>query len=116
MGILTNGFAAVQRQKLDQFSVLRERSKSIVISEEFGHMKPDTRIFHHASEDAGVDHSNVLYFGDSFRSDVAGGTQAGWQVAWLRSADHPEPPSHPQRLTHIFTSWDEFDVSILNNR
>ena len=82
VGLLTNGFADIQHAKLDQFPILRERTRSIVISEEIGVMKPHPRIFAHAAERAGVEPGAILYVGDSLHSDVEGGRAAGWQVAW----------------------------------
>ena len=84
VGILTNGFADAQHAKLDRFPILRERSAAIVVSEEVGAMKPQPAIFAHATEQAGVAPSEILYVGDSLHSDVEGGRAAGWQVAWFR--------------------------------
>ncbi len=83
VGILTNGFIEVQKAKLDRFPELREKASAIVISEEIGFMKPDPRIFQHAAEQAHISASEILYIGDSYRSDVLGGQAAGWQVVWF---------------------------------
>jgi HAD superfamily hydrolase (TIGR01549 family) len=82
VGVLTNGFAEVQEKKFDQFPVLRERSDAIVLCEEVGVLKPDPAVFEHATREAGVEAENVLYVGDSYRSDVEGAQPAGWRVAW----------------------------------
>ena len=84
VGILTNGFKEIQHAKLDRFPSLRDRSASIVISEEVGVMKPNPALFSHAAEKAGIDPEEILYVGDSLHSDVEGGRNAGWQVAWFR--------------------------------
>ncbi len=54
VGILTNGFAEIQRAKFDRFPELRDRAEVLVISEEVGFMKPNPRIFAHAAEAAGT--------------------------------------------------------------
>ena len=102
VGILTNGFSEVQRAKLRQFSELEQAAHSIVISEDVGHLKPSPILFKHAAELAGVEAENILYVGDSFSSDVEGGTAAGWKVAWYSESlsDHPDVWS--------FSSWAEF--------
>ena len=82
VGLMTNGFAEVQEQKLDQFPVLREQSEAIVICEDVGTLKPDPEVFDHATEAAGVAYEDVLYVGDSYRSDVEGAQPVGWRVAW----------------------------------
>jgi len=80
-GIITNGFAETQWLKIDQFG-FRDSARHIVISEEFGVMKPQPEIFDHATELSGVQRDRILYVGDSLTSDVQGGKNAGWQVAW----------------------------------
>jgi len=82
VGVLTNGFAEVQEKKLDQFPVLREKSEAIVLCEDVGVLKPDPAVFDHATEKAGVPPEDVLYVGDSYRSDVEGAQPVGWRVAW----------------------------------
>ena len=89
VGILTNGFSAQQRGKLAALPEIAERAAFVVISEEVGVMKPDPRLFAHvlgvASDalDTPLAPADVLYVGDSYHSDVLGGTGAGWPVAWL---------------------------------
>lgn len=83
VGLLTNGFAEVQHAKLDRFPELRARASAVVISEEVGVMKPHPQIFAHATRTAGTPPGAILYVGDSLHSDVEGGLQAGWQVAWF---------------------------------
>ncbi|WP_412067132.1 HAD family hydrolase [Rubrivirga sp. IMCC43871] len=90
VGILTNGFSAQQRGKLAALPEIAERAAFVVISEEVGVMKPDPGIFDHVREQAAgtlgrdVAASDLLYVGDSYHSDVLGGTGAGWPVAWYR--------------------------------
>ena len=81
VGILTNGFAETQRKKFEAFD-LYDSAETTVISEEVGVLKPHADVFEVATERAGVDANKVLYVGDSYRSDVEGGTQFGWNVAW----------------------------------
>lgn len=83
VGVLTNGFAEVQAQKMKQFPEIPEQSRVVLVSEETGHLKPHPAVFGAAAQRAGTEPERILYVGDSFRSDVEGGTQAGWQVAWF---------------------------------
>lgn len=89
VGILTNGFAETQRLKFEAFD-LYESAKATVISEEVGVLKPHPDVFAHATEQAGVDRDDILYVGDSFNSDVEGGTQFGWNVAWYTQNGKPQ--------------------------
>ena len=90
VGILTNGFSEQQRGKLAALPEIARHAAFVVISEEVGVMKPDPRLFDHVLRHAidvlGEDlaPADVLYVGDSYHSDVLGGTGAGWRVAWLR--------------------------------
>ena len=83
VGLITNGFAEVQRRKLDRFPDLVARAFTILISEEVGIMKPDRRIFDLAAERAACPAHRILYVGDSLHSDVEGALAAGWQAAWF---------------------------------
>lgn len=84
VGILTNGFKESQGAKLERLPLLLERAASVVISEEVGVMKPNPALFAHAAGKAGFNPEEILYVGDSLHSDVEGGRNAGWQVAWFR--------------------------------
>lgn len=83
VGVLTNGFAEVQAQKMKRFPEIPEQSRVVLVSEETGHLKPHPAVFSAAAQRADTPPERILYVGDSFRSDVEGGTQAGWQVAWF---------------------------------
>ncbi len=91
VGIMTNGFTFVQKKKFEHFS-LNRYTRHLIISEEAGHLKPDTRIFDFAAEKAGCRPGELLYVGDSYSSDVTGGARSGWKTAWFnRSGLNPEP-------------------------
>lgn len=91
VGILTNGFAEIQRAKFERFPELQRRADALVISEDVGVMKPHPEIFAHAAERAGVPNAALLYVGDSYTSDVEGARGAGWQVAWYTTEETPTP-------------------------
>lgn len=92
VGVLTNGFAATQHAKLDRFPEIRDRLRTLIISDEVGYMKPDRRLFEHAARLAGHDAEAILYVGDSYESDVRGAIGAGWQCAWLDGHSDVELP------------------------
>lgn len=111
VGVMTNGFAEVQRKKLDQFPVLREWAEAVVLCEETGVLKPNPEAFAHATEQAGVAAADVLYVGDSYRSDVQGGRNAGWRVAWF-APDGPNGRSVDEE-TLVFGDWDTLLARLL---
>ena len=106
VGVLTNGFSEQQRSKLEKLPEIAERAAFVVISEEVGVMKPDPALFDHVLEVAsgalgtGLEARDVLYVGDSYHSDVLGGTGAGWPVAWL----HGDPERAPDGV-FCFSEW-----------
>jgi len=109
VGILTNGFSEVQRKKLEQFQDLSKAASSVVISEDVGFLKPDRRLFEFAAERAGVPAEHILYVGDSLRSDMIGGREAGWQVCWFRT-NHLQAPTSNVRVPYRvpqFHNWKD---------
>ncbi len=100
VGLLTNGFADVQRAKLARFPELAAALTALVISEEVGVMKPHRAIFDHAAALAGVAPEHLLYVGDALRSDIVGATEAGWQAAWYGGTPREAPEG-----VFCFTDW-----------
>jgi HAD superfamily hydrolase (TIGR01549 family) len=102
-GLLTNGFAEAQRAKLKRFPELTAAFSAIVISEEEGVLKPHPKLFRIATQRAGFEAGEILYVGDSLHSDVVGGLNAGWQIAWYTDAaavaGEPDVPR--------FSDWTE---------
>lgn len=82
VGILTNGFTETQIKKLKKFG-LDQSTRHQVISEEIGFLKPDPRIFEYATKISGKPKDQILYVGDSFDSDILGGSSFGWKTAWF---------------------------------
>lgn len=107
VGVLTNGFAQVQHRKLAQFTELRERLTTCVISEEFGYMKPHPMLFAHAAQLAETAPEDIVYIGDSWRSDVEGGQNAGWDVIWYA----PNESKAPANVFHA-RSWPQITAML----
>ncbi|HEU4669629.1 MAG TPA: pyrimidine 5'-nucleotidase [Dyella sp.] len=85
MGVITNGFTALQRARL-QRTGLAAHFELLVISEEVGVAKPDVRIFEHALERMGQPpRGQVLMVGDNPHSDIRGGLDAGLVTCWFNA-------------------------------
>ncbi|MCE9680490.1 pyrimidine 5'-nucleotidase [Shewanella sp. AS1] len=83
MGIITNGFTALQTIRLERTGLL-EAFSPVVISEQFGVAKPDVAIFEHAlSLMDNPPREHVLMVGDNLHSDILGGLNAGFDTCWL---------------------------------
>jgi len=101
MGIVTNGFTALQEIRL-QRTGFSDYFSSLTISEEVGVAKPDSDIFNHAFAAMGQPQKqDVLMVGDNLHSDILGGINAGIDTCWLNIAglDNPEniTPSYQVR-------------------
>ena len=103
VGVLTNGFAETQKKKFAQFN-LYDQARHLVISEDVGVMKPHPDVFEYATELTHHRAEDILYIGDSFSSDVTGGTAFGWNVAWY--TQNGEAEKH-KKADFVFSNFDD---------
>ena len=103
VGILTNGFAETQKKKFAEFN-LHTYADHLVISEEVGAMKPHPDVFEYATKLTGHAPDEILYIGDSYHSDVTGGTNFGWNVAWYTQNGDAKKR---EKATFTFSSFKE---------
>ncbi|WP_154222804.1 YjjG family noncanonical pyrimidine nucleotidase [Marinicella rhabdoformis] len=83
MMIITNGLSQVQQPRLKASSI-KDHFKHWVISEEFGHAKPQKEIFHHSCELMGwTPNKDILMVGDNYRCDVQGAKASGLSACWF---------------------------------
>jgi putative hydrolase of the HAD superfamily len=82
LGIVSNGLADVQYQKLKTLGFWHLFG-CVVISEDVGLAKPDPRIFWRAAELLGRQPRECLHIGDSYEKDVVGARRAGMRVCWF---------------------------------
>lgn len=98
MGIITNGFTALQQARLERTG-FHDYFSALVISEQVGVPKPDAAIFDYALEKMGnPDRSRVLMVGDTPESDILGGMNAGVKTCWIDHGTRPLP-------AHIHPTW-----------
>ena len=82
-GIITNGFAS-QRAKMKSVG-LEEITPFVVISDEFGHWKPEPPIFEEALRRLGnPSPKETLFVGDHPNSDIGGAQGMDMMTAWMR--------------------------------
>jgi putative hydrolase of the HAD superfamily len=83
IGLITNGGAKEQRQKLAGMKLESFfQPELIFISEEVGCCKPEIEIFHKAQAAARVQPENILFVGDTFSHDIEPARKLNWN-AWL---------------------------------
>lgn len=83
MGIITNGFTALQDIRLERTG-LKNTFHPLIISEQVGVAKPDVGIFEYAFECMdNPPREQILMVGDNPHSDILGGMNAGIDTCWL---------------------------------
>ena len=109
LGLITNGPSRMQRAKLAALA-LDACFDVIVVDTEFGHPKPDPRIFAHAANQIGLAPAELLFVGNSLSADIAGACGAGWTSVWLPEVgagrlgpDDPAPDHVITRLSELLT-------------
>ena len=90
IGLLTNGAASLQREKIEA-SGLGLFFDAAVVSGEIGTGKPEAAIFHHLLDRLGVAAGESLMVGNSLARDIVGGKRAGLHTCWLALEGEEEP-------------------------
>ncbi|NLT73214.1 MAG: HAD family hydrolase [Chloroflexi bacterium] len=90
LGIVTNGLACLQRDKL-RASGLEGQVDAFVAAGDIGQAKPHPAIFRHAMAALDVLPADTVMVGNSLHSDIAGGRRAGLRTVWLNRQCAPLP-------------------------
>ena len=85
LGVISNGNSYPERFGLGSYFSFGAYAQDCG-----GIQKPDPRIYRIAIEEAGCMPSEILHVGDSVRSDIGGGNDAGLWTAWV-NRDGAEP-------------------------
>ncbi len=97
IGVITNGFADAQTNKL-KYSGLLDYISLMIISEETGVAKPGAGIYREALRQAQCKSDEALMVGDNLNSDIRGALSVGIDAVYLRRNNAPEAP---EELLHI---------------
>lgn len=91
LALVTNGIPQVQRGRLAR-SPLNGLFQAVVISEEVGSPKPEPQMLTIALERlGGIPPQEALMVGDSLRSDMRAGLNAGVDTCWVNAKKAPRP-------------------------
>ena len=88
IGVLTNGFIEVQYRKLRSTGLDRYIQR-MVISDEIGIQKPDSRLFRYAEQATGATPESTIMIGDNPDNDIRGAIDAGWSAIYLDRKGKP---------------------------
>lgn len=84
LGIVTNGIADWQYDKLDAMGIRSMfPTGSVIISDEVGFEKPNPEIYVRALEYFQVSPEEVVFIGDSWQNDIEGPGKVGIHSIWL---------------------------------
>ena len=99
LGLVTNGDAGQQRDKIERFGLARF-FEVMVIEGEFGAGKPDEAVYRHALDHLGVRPGDASMAGDHLEFDVAGPQRLGLRGIWLDrdGAGLADSPVRPHRV------------------
>lgn len=91
LGIITNGYTKVQRDKIDEIGIT-DYFDDIIVSEEAGFAKPDAKIFHMSLNNLNVKPEEAVYVGDYYPNDIEGALNAKIKPVWItdRPDEHEE--------------------------
>ncbi len=91
LGIITNGYSSVQRDKIDR-ACIKDYFDDIIVSGEQDFAKPDSRIFLLSCKHLGITPAEAYYVGDYYPNDIAGALGAGITPIWINEdgTEHPE--------------------------
>ncbi|WP_171051714.1 HAD family hydrolase [Alteribacter natronophilus] len=94
LGIITNGTTDTQYRKLEKLNISRwVTPEQMIVSEEAGVAKPHPEIFRLAEETFSLKEP-VLFVGDSWKHDVAGPIDAGWDSLFLNTRREDRKTDH----------------------
>lgn len=87
LGVITNGYSKVQREKI-RTAGIEDYFDDIIVSEESGTAKPDPKIFHMSCANLEIKPEEAVYVGDYYPNDIAGALAAGITPIWI--CDNPD--------------------------
>ena len=86
--VFTNGAMDTQRPKMELCG-LDGMVRELITSETAGAMKPSKVFYDYALRRVGLPPHQILFVGDSWKTDIAGGKSAGLRVAWFNPRNSP---------------------------
>ena len=105
--IISNGFKETTLTKMD-LSGLNPYFKNVIISEDVGVNKPDSKIFEHALNKASATKQESVMIGDSLEADIRGAQAYGIKAIFFNplKAEKPEDVAH--QITHLEELLEHF--------
>ena len=106
LGVITDGFADIQKEKL-RVSKIKSFFTYFIFSEEVGTFKPDIRVFNAAIKAAGIEPNEILYIGDCLPSDMVGAKAAGIKFIWFNGKRLLLPYEYKDKIDYEIREFSE---------
>ncbi|MEX2229733.1 MAG: HAD family hydrolase [Dehalococcoidia bacterium] len=106
LALVTNGTAADQHKKIDQFA-LAPHFDHLQIEGEFGAGKPDASVYAAALRALDVSAGEATFVGDHLEWDVGAPLRLGMQAVWVDVAGDGLPARHAARPRRVIRSVAE---------
>lgn len=100
LGIITNGYSYVQREKLEVVGI-QNYFEDIVVSGEEDFAKPDPRIFQLSCRHLGVKPEEAVFVGDYYPNDIAGAISAKIKPIWISEDPDEQKDYTGIRITRL---------------
>jgi len=114
LGIISNGHAQQQREKLEVFD-LSDFFTIVCISSETGVAKPAPAVFTRACRLGGVSADACTYIGDQLETDARAAARAGMNGIWLNRQGAKAPPADLEQIS-VITSLDQLVYILVESR
>ncbi|CAD5901824.1 HAD family hydrolase [Carnobacterium maltaromaticum] len=92
LGIITNGSAEHQMQKIARLDIERYVPiEHMFVSGTYGIAKPHTELFKIVQNNLQLNPEKTYYIGDSYQNDVVGAKSVGWSAIWVNRMNRTIP-------------------------
>ncbi|MDG5788744.1 HAD-IA family hydrolase [Evansella sp. AB-P1] len=114
LAIITNGTRKTQCGKIERLKLNKWIQKNnIIISEDVGYEKPEKEIFNCLQKRLQLHSKELLYIGDSWKHDVVGAMDAGWDSIFLNTRNEKRNTNHkPLGEFHTLEEVTSYFLSI----
>ncbi|WP_280768442.1 HAD family hydrolase [Salipaludibacillus daqingensis] len=93
--VVTNGTKDTQYKKIEKIGVNKWiQPDQIYVSEEVGFAKPNKEIFRLVEKEQKLSSKDILFIGDSWKHDVVGALNAGWEAIFLNTRQEKRTSEH----------------------
>lgn len=109
MGIITNGFEYVQRNKLESCGV-NHYFTEMFAENNTGYRKPDIRMFQSAIKTIKVEALETIYIGNSYEDDIIPALQVGMKPIWFDCNTRIAEENNDKNFQGIYVANDVSEV------